>query len=252
MIEIIAHRGYSADCPENTIVSFDQALESGFPLFELDVHLTLDKVPVVMHDSEVDRTTTGTGAINSMTLEEIKQLDAGSWFSAAFANERVPSLEEVLVRYKDKAHIFIEIKSDEELLLESVGELLLKQGWINQKPHAYDTSKIPVPGVSLISFLPEQILRAKKVIPDAAMHGYLMVEGSQDAINFCTKNGINGFLPYIGLLDQEIVDMAKSNGLFIGAWGIESEEQLGIASALNIHGITVNWPLIARQNLGYS
>ena len=76
MIEIIAHRGYSAERPENTIASFDLAVNSGFPLIELDTHLTLDKIPVVMHDSDVDRTTNGTGPINSLTLEEIKKLDA--------------------------------------------------------------------------------------------------------------------------------------------------------------------------------
>ena len=114
MIEIIAHRGYSAERPENTIASFDLAVNSGLPLIELDTHLTLDKIPVVMHDSDVDRTTNGTGPINSLTLEEIKKLDAGSWFDVAYSNQQVPTLEEILIRYKNRAHIFIEIKSNEE------------------------------------------------------------------------------------------------------------------------------------------
>ena len=251
MIEIIAHRGYSAERPENTIASFDLAVNSGFPLIELDTHLTLDKIPVVMHDSDVDRTTNGTGPINSLTLEEIKKLDAGSWFDVAYSNQQVPTLEEILIRYKNRAHIFIEIKSNEEALLETVGELLIEQGWIDPLEKQTYT-EIPVPGVSLISFLPDQIVRAKEIIPGAAMHGFLMIEPSNDAIEFCLDNQIKGFLPYIGMMQQEIVNKAIGNQLFVGAWGIESEGDIERASSLGIHGITVNWPAIARQRLGYA
>ena len=252
MIEIIAHRGYSAKRPENTIASFDLAIDSGFPLIELDTHLTFDGIPVVMHDPDVDRTTNGTGPINSLTLKEIKSLDAGSWFDTTYSYERVPTLEEILIRYKNRAHIFFEIKSDEATLLETVGDLLLKQGWINNKETGNNLISVPVPGVSLISFLPDQILRAKEIIPDAVMHGFLVVKPTKDAIQFCIQNGIKGFLPYIGLMNEEIVMDAMRNGLFVGAWGIESEDQVTMASSLNIQGITVNWPSIARRTLGYA
>ena len=92
MIEIIAHRGYSAERPENTIASFDLAVNSGFPLIELDTHLTLDKIPVVMHDSDVDRTTNGQGPVQSFTLKSLQELDAGSHYHIDFSDEKVPTL----------------------------------------------------------------------------------------------------------------------------------------------------------------
>ena len=186
-----------------------------------------------------------------MTLEEIKKLDAGSWFDVAYSNQQVPTLEEILIRYKNRAHIFIEIKSNEEALLETVGELLIEQGWIDPLEKQTYT-EIPVPGVSLISFLPDQIVRAKEIIPGAAMHGFLMIEPSNAAIEFCLDNQIKGFLPYIGMMQQEIVNKAIGNQLFVGAWGIESEGDIERASSLGIHGITVNWPSIARKSLGYA
>ena len=71
-MKIISHRGYSSLRPENTISSFDYSLEKGFPYIEFDIHITLDGVPVVMHDETVDRTTNGSGQIRDLTLNEIK------------------------------------------------------------------------------------------------------------------------------------------------------------------------------------
>ena len=79
-MHIIAHRGYSSDHPENTLASFDFAIENGFYNIELDIHMTKDGIPVVMHDADVSRTTDGSGLISEMTFEQIKRLNAGSWF----------------------------------------------------------------------------------------------------------------------------------------------------------------------------
>lgn len=93
---VIAHRGASGTCPENTLVSFRRAVELGSPMIELDVGLTRDDVVVVLHDDTLDRTTTGRGPLRAATFAEIEQLDAGAWFSPAFAGERVPTLAAVL------------------------------------------------------------------------------------------------------------------------------------------------------------
>lgn len=92
---IIAHRGAPAAAPENTIASFRAALEQGAQAIEFDVHLTRDGQPVVIHDATVDRCTDGTGPVASMTLAQIRALDAGNWFDPAFAGERIPILDEV-------------------------------------------------------------------------------------------------------------------------------------------------------------
>ncbi|MFP4502897.1 MAG: glycerophosphodiester phosphodiesterase [Candidatus Hydrogenedentota bacterium] len=91
-----AHRGDKASAPENTIPAFASAVEKGAAMIEFDVHLTTDDRLVIMHDSTVDRTTDGTGKVAEMTFEEIRALDAGSWFDAKFAGARAPTLREAL------------------------------------------------------------------------------------------------------------------------------------------------------------
>ena len=91
---LLAHRGLVRHAPENTLPGFGAAVELGLSI-ELDVYQTRDKHLVVIHDKAVDRTTNGTGEVTNMTLAEIRELDAGSWFDPRFAGEKVPILEEV-------------------------------------------------------------------------------------------------------------------------------------------------------------
>lgn len=108
---IIAHRGYRAKYPENTLSAFSAALEAGAAMIELDVTFSLDRRLVVIHDADLERTTNGHGPVSSLTLDELKHLDAGGWFHPRFAGERLPELAEVLDLTKGRAFIDIEIKS---------------------------------------------------------------------------------------------------------------------------------------------
>ncbi|MFI7544559.1 glycerophosphodiester phosphodiesterase [Actinoplanes sp. NPDC049599] len=92
----VAHRGYSAVAPENTLPALAAGVLAGATLIEFDVRTTADGVPVVIHDRTVDRTTDGTGHVAELTLDEIAALDAGSWFSPAYAGTRIPLLREVI------------------------------------------------------------------------------------------------------------------------------------------------------------
>ncbi|QEO10859.1 glycerophosphodiester phosphodiesterase [Protaetiibacter larvae] len=93
---VAGHRGDRASAPENTIPSFASAVDSGLDFLETDVQLTADGHPVLMHDETVDRTTNGTGAVASLTLDQIRSLDAGSWYASEFAGVQVPTFEEFL------------------------------------------------------------------------------------------------------------------------------------------------------------
>lgn len=95
-MEIIAHRGASAYAPENTLAAINKAVKEKSPAIALDVMSTLDDVPVVFHDNRLDRTTNSTGALSTRDLTEVKELDAGFWFSADFEGESIPTLEETL------------------------------------------------------------------------------------------------------------------------------------------------------------
>jgi glycerophosphoryl diester phosphodiesterase len=92
----IAHRGHSSVAPENTLAAVSSAIRTGAEYVEVDVHTTADDVPVILHDQTVNRTTDGTGDVAQLTAAYLETLDAGSWFSAGYAGQRVPTLDDVL------------------------------------------------------------------------------------------------------------------------------------------------------------
>ena len=92
--EIIAHRGYGAVAPENSIAAIERAVEAGAEAIEVDLRTTIDGIPVLFHDADLDRTSNGAGPLGRRTATELKALDAGSWFSSDFAGETIPTLAE--------------------------------------------------------------------------------------------------------------------------------------------------------------
>jgi glycerophosphoryl diester phosphodiesterase len=108
---VIAHRGYSKIAPENTISAFKLAVRFRADMIELDVRMTKDGTPVVIHDSKVDRTTNGTGSVKNFYLWVLRELDAGSWFNHKYIGEKIPTLKEVFDAVGGKIPINIEIKN---------------------------------------------------------------------------------------------------------------------------------------------
>lgn len=106
-----AHRGSTTEYPELTLAAFEAALEAGADRIEMDLAITSDDHIVLMHDTSVNRTTDGSGRVESHSLEEIQQLDAGSWHSEQFAGEHVPSLREVIELVRGRAELNLDVKS---------------------------------------------------------------------------------------------------------------------------------------------
>ena len=109
-IFLYAHRGASAQAPENTLAAFRCAVEAGADGVELDVHLAADGTPVVIHDETLERTTDGGGPVAGCTVEELQLLDAGTWFDPHFAGETVPTLMEAMSLLAGRLRINVEIK----------------------------------------------------------------------------------------------------------------------------------------------
>lgn len=109
---VIAHRGASDYYPENTMAAFEASVDMQAEMIELDVVLSKDGVPVVIHDARLNRTTDGTGMVSDYTVNELKERDAGSWFNSTFAGERLPTLEEVLQFAAGTIALNIEIKTE--------------------------------------------------------------------------------------------------------------------------------------------
>jgi glycerophosphoryl diester phosphodiesterase len=128
---VFAHRGASKYAPENTIAAFQLAVEQCADAIELDAKLSADGKVVVIHDQTVDRTTNGTGRVNKLTLSELKELDAGSFFDRKFAAERIPTLDEVFESVGKRIFINVELTnyaSRNDELIPLVVEIVKRHG----------------------------------------------------------------------------------------------------------------------------
>lgn len=108
------HRGTVKYCPGNTIPAFEKALALGADYIELDIRLSRDGVPVVIHDDTIDGTTDGSGKVRDYTAEELKGFDAGRYFSAGYRGVRIPTLAETLAWAKNRTWLNIELKTDRD------------------------------------------------------------------------------------------------------------------------------------------
>jgi glycerophosphoryl diester phosphodiesterase len=144
---VIGHRGAAGAAPENTLASIKKARELGATWIEFDVKLTKDGHPILFHDDCLERTTDGRGAVAATTLAEIRCLDAGSWFGAAFLGEPVPTLEQALALCAELGlGINVEIKpcARRELETAEVTVSMLLESWPRDRPAPLVSSFAPV------------------------------------------------------------------------------------------------------------
>ncbi len=121
---VIAHRGSSADRPENTLAAYQRAVEAGAGAIEIDLRLTRDGQLVSLHDARVDRTTNGSGPVAAMSLSELLQLDAGSWFGESYRGIRVPTFRQIMRLARGQVDVLLDLKgSGTEYLRQIVAEV---------------------------------------------------------------------------------------------------------------------------------
>ena len=126
--QVIAHRGSSADRPENTVAAIKRAIEAGATATEIDVRTSKDGHLVILHDETLDRTTNGTGRVEENTLEQLQQLDAGSWFDPDYADERIPTLIESLEACGDNIDVLLDLKGAGDEYVNAVIQTIIKHG----------------------------------------------------------------------------------------------------------------------------
>ncbi|HMB69776.1 MAG TPA: glycerophosphodiester phosphodiesterase family protein, partial [bacterium] len=156
---LLGHRGARAHSPENTLTSLRHALRSGADGFEFDVRATADGHAVLMHDETVDRTTDGAGPLASLTLERVRELNAGSWFDATIDDEPVPTLDEVMDEFLGSTALALEMK---EVLPDSVLRTL---AW--RLAGASAAKALEDDRLVLASFRSEAVDRARELVPAA-------------------------------------------------------------------------------------
>ena len=230
-VEVTAHRGYSAAYPENTIPAFKGAIQVGADWAELDVQQTADGEVIVMHDSNLKRTTGLDKEVWQVTWDEIKDLDNGSWFDKKYQTVRIPTLEEVLKVCRGKIHLNIEIKPSghDKDLEEQVAKLL-------KKYHMRDTC--------VVSSLKYDSLRKIKQADDSIETAYIT---SVSYGNFTDLEYADGYSVESTLLSKSFVNKAQKAGKQIYVWTVNSEERLEKVVGMGIDNVITDDPVMAKE-----
>ena len=229
----VAHRGASSYAPENTFAAYDKALAMGVNHIELDVHLTADDHIVVIHDDTVDRTTNSSGRVADFTLDELRAMDAGSWFGSEYEGEQIRSFGETLEHYKGRLHFHIEIKQREITggLARRTIDMVRGYGLTDS--------------VTITSFRKEWLEEAAaydSVLPK----GWLVPMGSagwDDSIIRQSKElGLTQICPRADLTTPELVDRLRAEGFVVRCHGLYNEDLMRHAVDVGADGATVNFP----------
>lgn len=239
-IEVIAHRGSSAYAPEHTIESYELADKQGANYIEIDLRMTKDNVLIAMHDDSVNRTTNGEGEINQLTLDEIKLLDAGSWFNAGHAdmsNERyeglkVQTLDEIINHFGKNVNYYIETKQpeeyprmDKELLIiiekHKLSKNVVIQSFSKESLNFFHENK---PELTLIQLGKPNDLNLKEISKYA-----------------------NGIGPSYEKLTKEFIDNAHEFDLLVHTWTVNDKKEMNKLFELGVDAIFTDYPDRAKS-----
>ncbi|MBB3140505.1 glycerophosphodiester phosphodiesterase [Halomonas organivorans] len=262
--QVIAHRGASGYAPEHTWPAYEKAREMGADYLELDLHMSADGKLMVIHDDTLDRTTDGEGKVKDHTLEELKALDAGSWFNQAhpeqaddaYAGAEMLTLDEVIDRYGTDVRYYIETKSPERYpeLQRALVETLEAEGLVEsgsvviqsfsqdslQQVHALNAD---IPLVQLVWYYPEEdgdgLAEWTGVTPDPAE---ISDADFQDIADYAVGIGPNVTYEGEDVIDASFVEQAHANGLLVHPYTINDPEQMQRLLDWGVDGMFTNFP----------
>jgi len=238
---LIGHRGYPAKFPENTLASFEGAMQAGCDMIELDVTLTKDRKVVVIHDDTLDRTTTGKGPVRGHALAEIKALDAGSWFDARFASERVPELWEVTELTAGRCMLNIEIK-------ESAFEATYPTDAIEHQVVRLVKTSGAMDRVIISSF-DKRILERFAAMDAPPAVAYISSHGADKRVlEMLVAMKAFSWHPLYKVLTLDQVDMLHSAGLKVFPWTINTRSEAEKLLALGVDGLICNELRVMRAD----
>lgn len=231
---IYAHRGASAHAPENTMASFEKALEMGAGGIELDVHVSSDGHLMVIHDETVDRTSNGKGLVGGKTFAELKGLDFGSWKSQEFKGERIPELAEVLDLLKNKDTVLnIEIKNGpvfypgiEKMVADAISEYGMEQRTI------------------VSSFNHYSLVEMKKINPRIKT-AILYMAGLYQPWVYAGLVGAAAIHPLFYNIVPEVMKGCLENGIMVNPFTVDSPDHIKAIAAAGVSGIITNVPDVA-------
>jgi glycerophosphoryl diester phosphodiesterase len=235
---LIAHRGVSSEAPENTLAAFQRALDLSIPFLEMDIRLTKDDVPVIIHDATAFRTTFEkcTKKIKEMTLKEIQSLDAGLWFDEQFAGIGIPTLKQVLNLNLKQTGLMLELKKDDTPPQKLV-KIVLEE--IKQ-------SNIEKDKVKLASFAPEIVQEFNKQDDSYSTLG--IVEASSMIAPFLEMK-IKHLAVWYKLINPTLMSTLKDENIVVWDFTVDRPKVASFLTSLNIDGIITNNPRLIQESL---
>lgn len=239
---VIAHRGYRARYPENTMAAFEAAFDAGAHMIEVDTTLTKDRQVVVIHDDHLKRTTNGSGKVCRYTLQELRQLDAGSWFHRRFSQERLPVLEEVLDLADGRGLVNIELKP--YAFEGRPGPTGIEQQVLDllRREKAFDR-------VLLSSFDPD-ILGRISTVPD---HPPLVLITKKAAdshtVDLCKQLKAFSFHLKYSKLNADLVTKMHQAGIKVFPFTVNTHESIIKLLQMDVDGFITDDPALVRRHV---
>ncbi|MBF2709761.1 glycerophosphodiester phosphodiesterase [Flavobacterium soyangense] len=219
----IGHRGASGYEPENTLISFEKAIDLNADGIELDVHLSSDGELVVIHDETVDRTTDGKGAVNNLSLKELKAFRIDNF-------QEIPMLTEVFDLVHQRCFINIELKGigTAKPVNSLINHYILDKKWeIND---------------FLISSFDWNMLEEFHLLNPKIRIGVLTDESIEEALAFAKKIKAFSIHPDYVLLSKENVALMQEKGFEVIPWTVNAEDAIQKIKSFNVNGIISNFP----------
>jgi len=238
---IIAHRGAKAYAPENTMASFKLAVESKADGVEFDIKFTKDMEIIIIHDLTVDRTTNGKGKVKDYSIDEIRKLDAGRFFSDTYQGEKIPLLSEVLNNLPQHFLINIEITNYGTIFdgLAKKAACLVKDLGIKDQ-------------IIFSSFNPLNLYYTKQIAPEIPV-AILADTGKKGWLSRSSVlRGLSSKFvhPYFTDVDKEFIDHQHKLRRKVNVWTVNDPADILRMADLKVDGIITDNPLLARKTLG--
>lgn len=241
----IAHRGGVREAPEHTLLAYERALEAGADVLELDVHLSRDGELVVLHDSTVDRTTDGSGAVAELTLEELRALDAAYHFSSGGdvfpergKGHQIPTAREVFKAFPDSPYV-IELKPTGEAVADALIALV-------REAQLEDRTIIASADGRTIRYVREQ---APELLTSFSLdEGFEFINTPLEAFDSYSPPSRFFQLPF-GAVDAAMVDKARMKGVHLQAFTVNDEDEMKRLISMGINGIMTDRPSLLTSLL---
>ncbi len=226
--QVIAHRGASAEAPENTLAAFRRALEIGVDGVELDAHLSADGEPVVIHDPRLGRTAAGSGMVKDHTLAQLQGLDAGRWFGERFAGERIPTLAEALETLRP-VRVIVEIKNG-PIFYPEIAERVVNI--VRASGH----------GAVTISSFDHPVLRDVKASAPDISTAVLYTARPVDPVRLARDAGATILHPNWVYVTPDLIAAAHAAGLRVETWTVDEPAHLAHILGTGVDGVMTNHP----------